>query len=553
VIVESATALKFFLDLYSARQTQQQKNRDYLQIAASTIGIGVAIAIAILFALLGALVRGIVTRIRGGGAPRELPPRQPQPKQLGPGSETPPETPKTETPKPVEPPKEEPKPVEPPKEEPKPVEPPKEEPKPVEPPKEEPKPVEPPKEEPKPVEPPKEEPKPVEPPKEEPKPVEPPKEEPTPETPTEEPTPKTPKEEPKERPPKQKPKKPPKEAPGPSKPLNEMTLEELVHEGNKELRAGESKAQMGERVKRAKAEAQSRGYCFVAGTRVQTAEGPKPVEALAPGQIVCGRAEYDESAQHYKIAEVVRGAASTLYRVEVDGRVVLSATGSHPFFVLGKGWTRARDLAAGDQLLALDRESVAVTNVSRERLTERVTTFNLHVEEAHNYFVGDGPSVLVHNGPVTDPALEGPLIWGLDRDGPRVRMPEPEPPKEEPKPVEEPRPTVEPGDVDGASGWRSGSLDEAGRLMGVRAARTNGEHAAITEAQLASEGLVAIDTPGKGRGPLRDAGFKHVSIRPASNPDPNVALTEAEMAEVNAKLERIKPVVVNRPADFLCR
>jgi hypothetical protein len=75
LMAESGTVLKAFLDLYTARQTEPEKQRDYLQIAASTIGIGVGIVIAILFSLLGALVRDIVGRIkgRGGAPPRELP------------------------------------------------------------------------------------------------------------------------------------------------------------------------------------------------------------------------------------------------------------------------------------------------------------------------------------------------------------------------------------------------------------------------------------------------------------------------------------------------
>lgn len=87
LIAESATVLKAFLDLYTARETDQEKQRKYLQIAASALGIGVAVVVAVLFTLLGALVRDVVGRIKGaapapGGTPSA-------PKQLGPGSPDP--------------------------------------------------------------------------------------------------------------------------------------------------------------------------------------------------------------------------------------------------------------------------------------------------------------------------------------------------------------------------------------------------------------------------------------------------------------------------------
>lgn len=85
------------------------------------------------------------------------------------------------------------------------------------------------------------------------------------------------------------------------------------------------------------------------------------------------------------------------------------------------------------------------------------------------------------------------------------------------------------GDLDGASAWNANSRTETGRFMGVRGSgRGTGNHGAITQAQLAETGLVAVETPGHVLG-LVDAGLKHYSVRPATNHDPSVDLTQAEM------------------------
>lgn len=92
VAAESVTVLKALIDLYTARQTGSEKQRDYLQIVASVIGVGIGIVIALVFMLLGAFVRAVVGRIKGAPPklaappePKQLPPGPPAPKQLPPG------------------------------------------------------------------------------------------------------------------------------------------------------------------------------------------------------------------------------------------------------------------------------------------------------------------------------------------------------------------------------------------------------------------------------------------------------------------------------------
>ncbi|MBS1596996.1 MAG: DUF4157 domain-containing protein [Bacteroidetes bacterium] len=586
IFAESASVLKAFLELFTSRQTERQKQRDYMQIVASTIGMGIAAVIALIFMLLGALVKMVVGKIKGANV---LPPK-PEPKRLGSGEapkQDPPKTnppkeeqkteppktdppkeetkteppkedpnknvptdekktdqpkdePKTDTPKdepktdkPIEKPKEQPK-TDPPKEDPK-TTPPQEDPK-LKPPTDEPK-VQPPSDEPK-VEPPVDEPK-VQPPSEEPK-VNPPSEEPKVEPPSNEPKVQPPTEEPKVEPPKKEPKKGKSKEPVKKytpEELKTLSVDELVKQGEKQ-RQGETGDQAKQRIEEAKAEAKRRGYCFVAGTIVQTPDGPICIEHLVPGQKVFAKKE-NQSLHNYSVIECMQDSTDTLYHLQLGGAYEIVTTRNHPIFSVGKGWTQAKDLKVGDSLISLCEHTITLTNIYREKLAEPVNTYNLHIEEAHNYFVGDGAdSIWVHNATpgLNDGVYNTEILWGFTPNGPKPRMPKPD----------------DAGDVDGASAWRTKNIDEAGRLLGVRKNIENadGNHGAITEAQLAEKGLIAVDTPG--RGPLAEKGFKHVSIRPKGNPDPNVPLTEEELTDVANKLKEITPEAKAKGADFLC-
>ena len=143
----------------------------------------------------------------------------------------------------------------------------------------------------------------------------------------------------------------------------------------------------------------------------------------------------------------------------------------------------------------------------------------------------------VHNGGPGDPLNVQEIFWGLGAGGPRARdMTKPSP------------------DFDGASSWRTESEAEIGRMMGGRVAEaptsSNSNMGGVTRAQLEAEGLVAVQT--EGRGMIAEAGVQHYSIRPASNPDPAARLSQAEFDFVNNALQRITPAGKAKPKQFGC-
>lgn len=91
-----------------------------------------------------------------------------------------------------------------------------------------------------------------------------------------------------------------------------------------------------------------------------------------------------------------------------DGELV--TTPDHPFAKLGAGWTRAGQLAVGDQIRSgTSRNSTTVLAIDR-RYVEPTPVYNLTVARTHAYYVGSD-AVLVHNVDCN----EGTSLWHEDR------------------------------------------------------------------------------------------------------------------------------------------
>jgi RHS repeat-associated protein len=140
------------------------------------------------------------------------------------------------------------------------------------------------------------------------------------------------------------------------------------------------------------------GACFVAGTPLLTPHGPKPIEQFHAGDLVLSRDEHDPAGEvGPKVVEAVFRHFARLLTVRASGREV-GTTAEHPFWVRGKGWVPARELAPGDVLVGHDNRTVAVEGVVEA--DEWTEVYNLRVADWHTYFVGCdewGFSVWAHN------------------------------------------------------------------------------------------------------------------------------------------------------------
>ncbi len=133
--------------------------------------------------------------------------------------------------------------------------------------------------------------------------------------------------------------------------------------------------------------------CFVAGTPVATEEGEKTIENLKAGDKVWTWNEETGERELHEITSTSQRVASELIEIQV-GNTSIIATPEHPFRI-DNSWKTASMLKVGDTLYALNKQLSIVKSLKQKHESRKV--YNLQIEEAHNYWVGN-VSVLVHNG-----------------------------------------------------------------------------------------------------------------------------------------------------------
>jgi Pretoxin HINT domain len=143
--------------------------------------------------------------------------------------------------------------------------------------------------------------------------------------------------------------------------------------------------------------------CFVAGTKITTPEDARAIETIAPGDAVFA---YDEASKEVVMAQVVRTFSRKIdeifdltIRVPGGAQNTITGTGTHPFYVLGRGYVQLKALTVGNKLLTFDGSRAEVIALASRKDTFAV--YNFEVAEQHNYFVQGanepGNAVLVHN------------------------------------------------------------------------------------------------------------------------------------------------------------
>jgi hypothetical protein len=139
----------------------------------------------------------------------------------------------------------------------------------------------------------------------------------------------------------------------------------------------------------------------VAGTTVYTDVGPRPVEQIRLGdRVLAQNVDTGELSYRAVLEPTVRPAAPTVVLKFGDKRI--QATGGHPFWAVGRGWTKAREFEPGMRMATV-AGTVEVTGIEP---ASNEPAYNLVVDDFHTYFVGD-VLVLSHDNRPPEPARGG--------------------------------------------------------------------------------------------------------------------------------------------------
>jgi Pretoxin HINT domain len=118
------------------------------------------------------------------------------------------------------------------------------------------------------------------------------------------------------------------------------------------------------------------GGCFIKGTRVQTQQGLKRIEDIKVGDYVLSSPEDGTGKAEYKrVVNTFVHSDKTItsigyYKEGTNQARVLKATGNHPFWVEGIGWTRA-DLLKKHQILRM-------ADGSRAEVSDQFPVYRTH-------------------------------------------------------------------------------------------------------------------------------------------------------------------------------
>ena len=114
---------------------------------------------------------------------------------------------------------------------------------------------------------------------------------------------------------------------------------------------------------------------------------------------VLSRPEDDPLAPaEWKAVEATFQRVGKVVRLTLATGATIRTSSEHPFWVMGKGWTTARELTEGDRLATESTSVVTLSEVAFEN--EYVPLYNLSVADYHTYFVGEddwSAAVWAHN------------------------------------------------------------------------------------------------------------------------------------------------------------
>jgi len=142
------------------------------------------------------------------------------------------------------------------------------------------------------------------------------------------------------------------------------------------------------------------------GTQITTESGLKSIENIRVGDQVLSQSIVSGQLRLKPVLRTtIRPAAATKEFALSSGETIRSTLG-HPWWVVGKGWVKTKELKEGMSL----RTTSGYSTIKSLKDSEAIETFNLVVDEDHTYFVGQS-RVLAYDATELSPTFQ--LMPGL--------------------------------------------------------------------------------------------------------------------------------------------
>jgi hypothetical protein len=164
--------------------------------------------------------------------------------------------------------------------------------------------------------------------------------------------------------------------------------------------------------------------CFPGSVLVLTPSGGKRIADMRPGDALLSWCAATDTLRPRLVTKRLDHRASRIWEIRTTGaRAPMPCTAIHPFLT-ARGWVRARDLSAGDELASIRGSGPMARTVIAVSRTERFEpVHNLYSEGEHN-FIADG--FVAHNfayfrglRSLWSDALERDAPWRLATGFPR--------------------------------------------------------------------------------------------------------------------------------------
>ena len=140
--------------------------------------------------------------------------------------------------------------------------------------------------------------------------------------------------------------------------------------------------------------------CLSGDTLVKTIDGNKPIKDIIVGDMVYSFNEKECKDELKKVTFSGKtGENREVVKIIFDNDEEIICTPDHEIAVINNdciSWVEAKDLKENDVTYSYTKENdIKVKSV--EFLAEKIDVYDITVEDNHNFFVGNGKGILVHN------------------------------------------------------------------------------------------------------------------------------------------------------------